>query len=280
MKNILIPTDFSENSWNAVRYAMLLFDTSGCNFYLCNVVEPYVYAGGGMPLVALPEEYDTDARTRSQGELEKMALWMKKELPESNSDFIPLPEYDFFIEAVRKQVKEKNIDLIVMGTKGASGFREMIVGSNTGDVITKVKCPVLVVPEDTVFHLPEQIVFPTDYTIPYSSKVLDTMFFLADKFSAAVRILHVVKNEHENLGEEQKINKKHLEDYLRGREYSFHRMVRKNLGEAIEEFSESTEIDWIAMMAKKLNFFQQTLFRPTVARISYHTRIPFLVLHE
>ncbi|MGS2739462.1 universal stress protein [Sinomicrobium sp. M5D2P17] len=280
MKNILIPTDFSINSRNAVRYAMLLFGTSECNFYLCNVVEPYVYAGGGMPLVAFPEDYDTDVRSRSEAGLEKMALWMKEELPESNSDFIPLPEYDFFIEAIRKQVKEKNIDLIVMGTKGASGLREMTVGSNTGDVITKVKCPVLVVPEDTAFHFPKQIVFPTDYSIPYSPKVLDTMFFLVDKFSAAVRVLHVVKNAHESLGEEQERNKSYLKNYLRGREYSFHRMTHNNLGEAIEEFTDSTDIDWIAMMAKKLNFFQQALFRPTVARISYHTRIPFLVLHE
>ncbi|RNL89891.1 universal stress protein [Sinomicrobium pectinilyticum] len=280
MKNILIPTDFSENSRNAARYALLLFGTSACNFYLCNVVEPYVYTGGGMPLVAFPEDYDTGVRARSEESLKKMALRMKKELPESNSAFIPLPVHDFFIEAIRKQVKEKNIDLIVMGTKGASGLREMMVGSNTGDVITKVKCPVLVVPEDAAFHFPGQIVFPTDYSISYSPRVLDTLFFLADKFSAAVRVLHIVKNEHEILGEAQKINKNQLKNYLRGREHSFHRMNRNNLGEAIEEFTDIADIDWIAMMAKKLNFFQQALFRPAVARISYHTRIPFLVLHE
>ncbi|WP_268225418.1 universal stress protein [Sinomicrobium oceani] len=280
MKNILIPTDFSDNSWNAVKYAMLLFGTSECHFYLCNVVEPYVYAGGGMPLVAFPEDYDTDVRERSRISLEKMAAWMKGKFPEHNTDFTVLSEYEFFIASIRKQVKEKNIDLIIMGTKGASGLKEMTVGSNTGDVITKVKCPVLVVPEDADFRFPKEIVFPTDYSIPYSPRVLDTMFFLADKFAAGIRVLHVVKSEHEVLGEEQKINKKYLEDYLSEREYSFHKLTHKNLGEAIEAFTDTMDIDWIAMMAKKLNFFQQALFRPTVAKISYHTRMPFLVLHE
>ena len=61
--------------------------------------------------------------------------------------FYALSDYNFFIESIRKHVEEKKIDIIVMGTKGASGLKKIIVGSNTGDVITKVKCTTLAVPE-------------------------------------------------------------------------------------------------------------------------------------
>ncbi|RNL85385.1 hypothetical protein ED312_12655 [Sinomicrobium pectinilyticum] len=167
-----------------------------------------------------------------------------------------------------------------MGTKGASGLKEMTVGSNTGDVITKVKCAVLAVPENVAFCSPREIVFPTDYMFQYSIKILDTLAFLAETFQSTIRVLHVVRNNEETLSETQKENKELLENYLYDKKHSFHRLTHTNLSEAIQCFTESRDIHWIAMMAKKLHFFQQILFRPTVAKTSYHTKIPFLVLHE
>ncbi|MGS2740197.1 universal stress protein [Sinomicrobium sp. M5D2P17] len=280
MKSILIPTDFSENSWNAVKYALFLFKENRYNFYLLHVTQPHVYATGDVPLVTFSQDIDQILQTETRKELEKTLARIEKEYGYPNHSFELLSEYGFFIDVMRKVIKEKDIDLIVMGTKGASGLKEVTVGSNTGDVITKVKCPVLAVPEDVVFCPPREIVFPTDYTSQYSVKVLDTLAFLAGIFQSTIHVLQVVKDEKETLNDEQKKNRELLKDYLLDKKHSFHQLTNKNLSEAIQCFTESRNIDWIAMMAKKLHFFQQILFRPTVVKISYHTRIPFLVLHE
>ena len=59
--------------------------------------------------------------------------------------------YDFFVDGINAEVEKNNIDIIIMGTKGATGFKGAVVGSNTGDVITKVKCPLLAIPEDALY---------------------------------------------------------------------------------------------------------------------------------
>ena len=193
--------------------------------------------------------------------------------------FITLTSFDYFIDAIRNQIQEKNIELIVMGTKGASGIKKIIIGSNTGDIITKVKCPVFVVPEKAIFKTLEEIAFPTDYNLFYQTKILSSISNLVKSFDAGIRILHVAKKEDE-LTDFQKENKEYLNDFFMDEKHSFHRVTNKKIDAGVQCFIESRNIDMIVMIAKNLNLFQQILFKPTVEEISYHTEIPFLVLHE
>lgn len=55
-------------------------------------------------------------------------------------------------------MKEQKIDLVVMGTKGASGVTEILIGSNTADVIEKCHCPVLAIPAESDFKTPTKVV--------------------------------------------------------------------------------------------------------------------------
>ncbi|MBT8297315.1 MAG: universal stress protein, partial [Maribacter sp.] len=84
----------------------------------------------------------------------------------------------------------------------------------------------------------------------------------------------------EVLSDEQQENKDFLNDYLRDVEHSFHSLTGNDLETAVQCFTESRDSDMIAMVGKNLNFFQRILFRPKIEQISYHTDIPFLVLHE
>ncbi|WP_273565649.1 universal stress protein [Maribacter halichondriae] len=166
-----------------------------------------------------------------------------------------------------------------MGTKGASGLKAVAMGSNTGNVITKVKCPVLAVPEDTEYHRPKEIAFPTDYHLSYDIKVLEAIKEFALVNSSSVRFLYISK-AGEELTMEQTKNQEYLGDYFSGTEHSFHKVTGEKLETAVQCFTESRDIDMVVMVAKNLNFLQRILFRPTVEKISYHTTIPFLVLHE
>ncbi|SNR32747.1 universal stress protein [Lutibacter flavus] len=279
MKNILVPTDFSENSWNAIKYALEFFKDTPCNFYLLHVTLISNYAAGDSPIFPTDTLVEKTILKQAKSSLIKLLKKIKKLKANEKHNFYTLSNYNFFIDAVRNQIQEKDIDLIVMGTKGASGLSEVIVGSNTGDLITQVKCPVLIIPEEAVFTIPEEIAFPTDYNIFYQPNILKRISEITKMYDSAIRILHIAK-KGEKLTEFQLENKDFLNDYFLDEKHSFHRITSKKIETGVQCFVESRNINLIIMIAKNLNLFQRILFKPTVEEISYHIEIPFLVLHE
>lgn len=279
MKKILIPTDFSENSWNAIKYALNFFESTTCNFYILHVNSLANLVGAETIYIptqdAVAEAFTIPSKKKLQDILNRIKL-----LPANTKHkFYTLTDYNFFIDSIRKHIDEKKIDLIVMGTKGASGLKQIIIGSNTGDVITKVQCTTLVVPENAEYVNPKEIAFPTDYTLFYSSETLKPLSEIIEMHNSTIRILHINKR-HAVLNEEQLKNKEYLEDYFSSCVYSSHFLTNTNIEDAIQCFVESRDINIITMVAKNLNYFQKILFSPTVTEIGYHTDIPFLVLHE
>jgi len=277
MKNILVPTDFSENSIQALKYAELLFSTLECNFYL-------LYVGSLLDtkndVETFYETHQSDDNTKER--LTELVKETRKHSTEAHHFFFPLHEYGFFIPTIKKYLEENDIDLIVMGTKGASGLKEKVVGSNAGDVITRVQCNTLVVPVHVELSKPREIAFPTDFNIFYSMKILRPMEEMVKLGKAQFRIMNALK-EGDGLNLEQEKNKEYLLDFMDDTfpgNYSFHTITNQKVKEAIQCFVESRDVDMMIMVAKNLNFIQQILFDSIVERISFHTKIPFYVIHE
>ena len=279
MLRILIPTDFSENAWNAIAYGLELFRKERCTVYLLHVNPLPPYSGAGTSIKGSTDMLRETMLQESEKNLKELLERINETLHNDRHTFITISLYDFFVDSIKREVQDKQIDLIIMGTKGASGLKKVSLGSNTGDVITKVKCPLLAVPEEAEYKIPKEIAFPTDYFINYDVKVLDTLIGVVNRNEANLRVLHITKRGEE-LAREQIQNKEFLHDYLRGVTHSFHTITGSRLETAVQCFVESRDIDMIAMVAKNLNFFQRILFRPAVEEISYHTEVPFLVLHE
>lgn len=280
MKNILLPTDFSENSWNAITYAIRFFENIKCNFYLLHVNRISDLAVHDAPLILNEETienlYIKPARRKLRDTLKRISELIPIQ---KNHKFYTLTDYNFFIEAIRKNVIEKKIDIIVVGTKGASGLEKIILGTNTADIITKVKCNTLAIPENAKFVTPEEIAFPTDFSLSENLQVLQPISDIIDRFGASLRIVHITKNKVD-LNSDQKKNKELLEDYFNHQEHSFHYLTNNKVENAIQCFVESRDVNMICMVAKNLNYFQQILFHSKVEEISYHTDVPFLVLHK
>ena len=279
MFHILVPTDFSKNAWNALKYGLDLYKSINCTFYILHVNPIPTYSGAGSSVKGSSKMAQESVIRDSKESLDELLLRIESIPNSAKHSFVTIALYDFFVDSIKREVETKKMDLIIMGTKGSSGLKKVTMGSNTGDVITKVKCPLLAVPENAVFKKPEEITFPTDYYLRYDLKVLNTLIEMTRMHKSVLRVLHISK-KGEELGEEQLKNKEFLNDYLQDVEHSFHSLTGADLETAVQCFTESRDIDMIAMVAKNLNFFQRILFRPKVEQISYHTDIPFLVLHE
>jgi nucleotide-binding universal stress UspA family protein len=279
MMNILIPTDFSENSHNAVRYALDYFAVVPVNFHILHVSQK-------KPLFK-EDKHEKDFDSTSETLTIQNPLELLKEEIQTchllaknpNHNFFPLHEDLNLVEAIRKHLEEKEINYILMGTKGASNINRDEIGSNTWDVITKVKCPVLVVPENARFSGIKNVAFLTDYNCIYRNKVISTLSEALDLHEAALRVLHV-KSQNLGLTVSQTDNKGYLHNFYREAKHSFHFVENKDLETGIQDFVETWEISLVSIVAKNLNFIQRLLLRPTVKTVSSHINVPFLVLHE
>lgn len=277
--HILVPTDFSENAWNALKYGVNLYKDIECTFHLLHINPIPAYSAAGTSVKVSSRMVKENVLGSNKVSFDQLLMRVDKIIPSKKHRFTTISSHNFFVESIKRHVENKKIDLIIMGTKGASGLKEVTMGSNTGDVLTKVKCPLLAVPENTVYKIPKEIAFPTDYHLSYDLKVLDTLINMANMYKSNLRVLHISK-KGESLSDVQMENKEFLKDYLQDVDHSFHSLTGSDLETAVQCFTESRDIDMIAMVAKNLNFFQRILFRPKVEQISYHTDIPFLVLHE
>ncbi|MEQ8218748.1 MAG: universal stress protein [Arenibacter sp.] len=278
MKNILFPTDFSLNSWNAIKYAIELFKDAPCNFYVLHVdslsrsgvaSNSFVMPSKGINMALRDQLADTFARIKS--------ITTNKE-----HHFIALHEYGNLIDIMRKTVLDKKISLIVMGTKGASGIKETILGSNTKNVMTKVACNLLMIPEKVVQGIPKEVAFPTDYNIFYSHSILEAISKMLRLTEAKLKVINVSKPSV-FLNDTQNQNMAYLQDYLLElfeRSHSIHNLKHEKTKSAIEQFVVSEKIDMVIMVAKNLNFLQQLLFDTAIKKISFQTSVPLLVLHE
>tara|TARA_R110002124_G_scaffold87407_1_gene224999 strand:+ start:25572 stop:26408 length:837 start_codon:yes stop_codon:yes gene_type:complete len=278
MQHILIPTDFSENAWNAIRYALFFFEGKTVTFHLLHIditqatrEDKYLNTAGIFPKRENTEElYE---------QLDKLEEKIYANFTNNRHTFVKVVVTSPFISGIREYVTAKNIRLIVMGTKGASGLKEITIGSKTGAVITKVKCPILVIPEEAKFKVPIHIGFPTDFNLLYKQSIINTLLKISEVHNTSIKVLRVAQTQ-QPLDEFQNRNRDFLKEHLKEVPNSFHVVENLNLENALEDFVTTMNIDVVAMIAKNLNFFQRILLKPKVARLSYHIKIPFLVLHE
>lgn len=133
MKNILLTTDFSDNANSAIDYAIKLFGTK-CKYTLINsYVEP---AGTSTTLVSISSvlhKESVEGLTQLKNEILRN---YGNELDIETSSW-----HGGLFNVINNLSKKKNIDYVVVGSKGASGLEKFLVGSNTLDVMKRVKIP-------------------------------------------------------------------------------------------------------------------------------------------
>lgn len=278
MKNVLIPTDFSDNSLNAIRYALDYFASIPVNFYILHVnsVETVHTIQGLKNSIEIGEMQTIQSPSS-----------LLKEVVETCRISDINPDHNFFaveeelnlVEAIRKQVAEREIDYILMGTKGKTKTNPSELGSNTCEVITKVKCSILVVPSNARFKDVKNIAFLTDYHNIYRNKIITTLSNNLELHNAPLRVLHI-KSNNLGLNSEQTDNKGFLHYFFREKKHSFHFLENKQLDIGIQNFVETWDISLIAIVAKNLNFIERLLMRPVAKIVSYDSNLPFLVIHE
>lgn len=268
MRKILIPTDFSHNATQALSYASALFADQPTHFILVHIYK------------------SPNPQQNSESDYVEDIQKLTRSLEESKEVFTdPLHSITTslniggFIENIRKLVFTKEIDLIIMGTKGTNQEANMPIGTNTQSIITKVPCPVLVVPRQTKYSPIKEVVFPTDLFLNYTNKTLEPLTSIMLKHNSKLHIAYRATSKR-TLSKQQLINKEFLSTISNDIQVSFHKILSSNLKDELESYVSLHETQLIAMLAKNLNFIQLLLAKRSPKADSYIRNTPFLFLHE
>ncbi len=245
--NVLILTDFSAQAYNAARYA--LNSTSGAsNFYVLHASN-----GGAAPM---------------NEALLKLVAELEKEPAAKNHFYSALPFTDNLINATRKAVAEKRIDLIVMGASGKNTSNIQGLGGNTCNVAKKVKCPVLVVP-NCEFKEWEKLYLPLDLRFPVNTEALQ----LLQKLPVTENVtLDVWEFDLNNSGAK-------IEDF-RLPNYKLSRKTLTKESDFLEKFwpEANTKANLIVLFARQLHISEKLLNRLSAGETKKQN-LPVLILH-
>lgn len=276
--NVLLPTDFSKNAWNAIAYAMELFKSEKCNFFFLHTYTPSFYRMDymlGGPLFSAIPDSDVDI---SLAGLEKTLKDVKKNYNNPKHTYSIISAFNTLTDEINEVTVEKEIDMVVMGTQGATGAKEIFLGTNTVYVLRKAIAPVLVIPENYTFQKIKKVLLPSDYLTNYKEDELSMAIKMAKMNQAKLIVLHV--KEEYDLTASQQENKKALYSSLDGLSATFTELKGDLMPDAILKYVQINEIDLLMMMNRKHSFFERLFERQNVDQIGFHIKIPFLVIRD
>lgn len=275
-KNILLPTDFSDNAWSAAVYAFNLYADQDVKFYFLNSIA----ISHGESRTFITSRYVDTMRKQAKSRLEDLQVRAESLKLNPNHSFEILLSTEDLSDTIKNSIKLYSIDLVIMGTKGATGFDRFFIGSNTVKTIQNIKdCPILMVPFDYEFNAPKHIAFSTDFKRKFEEKEIKALLDFADLYQAHIYVLHI--DEKEKLDAKQNENVATLQTYLENHQYTFHWMqdyIKKS--EVINNFIDDLKIEVLAMVNYKHSIIENIVKEPIIKKIGYHPTVPFLVIPE
>lgn len=276
MKNILFPTDFSENAQNAYSYALHLAEK-----LQASISTVHSYTPIQVPVNAVQ---NTVAELIEMEELEqlenyrKAAVNMHQKAIKEHLENVEV-KHDLRIGAVVDVILEttkfKQSDLVVMGTKGASGFLGNLIGSNAAAVIEGSTVPVLMIPEDAHYRPIRKMVIATDLDDLEEDAIANALEFAA-LFNAELHCIYVNVAHNPLIGERMA---KLASDFADSPKLTFEILEGSDILEEINKYLKEKDMDVLAMKTHKRTFFQKLVGISYARRMAFNTDVPLLVFH-
>lgn len=264
---ILVPTDLSENADNALGFAKELIRQNGGEITL---------------LFTYYAVYDFAAQaTRIVGQIEKDAKKALKKIIKKNGDPSIVMDYRIVQGTVETAVdaasKKLNIDLIIMGTQGASGLKKVLLGSNTADVIKEVDVPVLAVPSGSTYEQVKKVVVAVELK-KEDPTTIHTLMDLTAEWRLPIEILYINKDNNFDSESGFKGLKKYLTENFPLVEAAYTSYKAEGINEGLQEYLKDHPDCLLVMFSKTKSFFEQLFEKSHSVEMAYHTHVPLLVV--
>lgn len=272
MKTILVPTDFSKVSKNAIDYAVEIAQRMKAKLILFHVYIPVVAADVAVVLPSL-DEMGKDCMV----ELKKIEKSLS--LKHKGLQIECACKCGFVVNEINQFAKEKEIDLIVMGMQGAGYLSEKLVGSNTTMLMRNSKRPVLAIDKHVKFRSIKKIALACDYEDIPNKSILNPLKELTRFFKSHVYILNVVPELEVVPSAQQAVSGIKLNRAMEDVNHSFHNTENENVIDGINDFVTEGKMDMVVMIPHKHSVLKTIFNEPNTKRMAFHSHVPLLALH-
>lgn len=273
MKTILVPTDFSDNALNAINYAAAIASQVRGKLILAHIINlPVTPVSNGVVVFPDPKLEDD-----CKAELHKLS----KELRLENGFRFEIEivcQYGYFLANLNELVKTRAVDLVVMGTRGATNFLNKLIGTNTSEFIKIAACPVLAVPAKAQFTGFKQVAYASDFENS-DTVFLQQLFNLTEPFKAAISIINILTERQLNIFCDNQIIRDITKQFPH-ETYSIAQIQEQDVIEGLRNFVQDNQIDVLAVALHERSFIQNIFHKSVSKKLCQHLELPLLALPE
>jgi nucleotide-binding universal stress UspA family protein len=244
MKKILVPCDFSAQAVEAFQFALKISTKTKGEVHVLKAIELPLMMVAGFDVQ--PYAYDPNLLRDLETDAFEKFKALQKKLPSASVPVIFSVRHEPPTVAIRQFVKENEIDLIVIGTKGSSGLNEYLIGSNTEKVVRSSSVPVFAIRKAVDLYNIKKIILPATLQLD-QTEFINKVKELQSFFGASLEIVWINTPMNFKTGPE---SMELLEEFAKNYKLeNYHLYVRNDTIEedAITHFTKEIKGDMVAM---------------------------------
>lgn len=280
MKNILVPTDFSDAAKNAATYALhFAKQVNASKIVLYNAYQQPIIVDPDItptPLEVLDFE---QLKNISNTGLENVKTMLQPQLAGNGITIETIGDYNTLDAGLGEVCSNFAIDAIIMGVTGGGSFDEAIMGSTAVDIAKHSVIPVIIVPPGVTFTPIETVLLACDYKKVVETTPVEPIKRILDETKAKLFVLNVDHN-NKNFSAETPFESLMLDTLLHGYNPEYQFVDNTNFIQAINSFAEEKSADLIITIPKKHGFFEGLFKRSHTKQLAFHSHVPLMVIHE
>lgn len=269
----LIPTDFSPLSKIAIEYAVGLSKDIELHLVILHVIDTSTPAMARLTSKKLEEAI----KKSSEQDMNELIKTIKKE----NSHNPKMTTKIIYGASIEKEVEafalKNNIDIICIGTKGVSGLKKVVIGSNAAGIIENSSVPVLTIPEFARYRGVDTILYSSD--LENLDEEFEIILPFAKLMNAWIHILHI-NRDHSKFDEDFQKQEKRLKTLFSYKKIKVKELKALSIVQGINQYIADIDADMVVMFTHHTNVFEK-LFRKSVTQnTAFQTKIPLLTFQK
>ena len=276
MKNILVPTDFSDNCQKAAHLAIKMAVLYKAEIHFLHQLHTPV----DWVKLNKTDEHNYPEILKKIGEAKNKLRDLDKEAVDKGLTSRTFLEFISDNNAIAAHTHDFQHDFIITGSRGTEkGFLNEILGSNVQNIIRKAHVPILVVKDDQVTFPFKSIVFVSDFNLD-EVNAFEKILNLSKKFNAKIHLLHINTNSISNdINNGLQSIKKFIKQFPKFENFEMHIYNSPTVSGGIENFEESNDVDLIAMNSHTRKGLFSVFSKSIAEGVTNYSKKPIIITH-
>jgi nucleotide-binding universal stress UspA family protein len=275
MRTLLVPTDFSKLSKVGLSYAIALAKKSDSRIIVVSVVTEVT---GDTQELSNVRKYQENMLATARSDGEKLLKEFKSEAGKVDISFQAIAGFPV-VTVIEKFAVENNVNMVVMSSKGATGLKKIVMGSNATAVIDNSSVPVLVIPDEASIDSLDKLVYASDATDFQNEAKIVAAF--ATMLGSSMEVVHVVPDAERALKDPSGVTSQKLKEIAAYPNIHLHVLYDDDIPRGLETFISSQQDDFVLItFTHRLTFNEKLFGKSVTAKLAYHNRVPLLVVNK